>query len=209
MGTEHVFVRRFAGMKIESRNRFTAYVPGRFVSFEIPSGTISGEASYLVEATGATTSLLISEVHFRVSGPAGLATPLLARVFARDSTRDEGTLKALLEKEGGSTSWKERQQHSAHSLPIGVRTPPDGDATVEAERPPGLPSRIVFTQEVITPAQRWRANLSIRRNPAHVEVDGCRRRRQLEGKIMNRLTAHGVVVTTALLITCRMWRWRR
>ncbi len=101
VGTEHVFVRRFAGMKIESRNRFTAYVPGRFVSFEIPSGTISGEASYLVEATGATTSLLISEVHFRVSGPAGLATPLLARVFARDSTRDEATLKALLEKEGG------------------------------------------------------------------------------------------------------------
>ena len=100
VGTEHVFVRRFAGLKIESRNRFTAYVPGRFVSFEIPSGTISGEASYLVEPTGATSSLLTSEVHFRVSGPAGLATPVLARVFERDSTRDEAALKALLEHEG-------------------------------------------------------------------------------------------------------------
>lgn len=100
VGTEHVFVRRFAGMKIESRNRFTAYVPGRFVSFEIPSGTMSGEASYLVEPASTTTSLLISEVHFRVSGPLGLATPVLARVFARDSARDEATLKALLEHAG-------------------------------------------------------------------------------------------------------------
>ena len=97
VGTEHVFVRRFAGMNIESQNRYTAYEPGRFVSFEIPSGKITGEASYRVEPTGPKSSRLISEVHFRVSGVAGLAAPLLARVFARDSTRDEASLKELLE----------------------------------------------------------------------------------------------------------------
>lgn len=97
VGTEHVFVRTFAGMKMESRNRFTAYEPGRFVSFEIPSGKISGEASYLVEPTGADTTRLTSEVNFRASGLAGLATPLLARVFERASRKDEARLKELLE----------------------------------------------------------------------------------------------------------------
>lgn len=97
VGTEHVFVRRFAGMNIESQNRYTGYEPGRFVSFEIPAGKITGEASYRVEPTGPKSSRLISEVHFKVSGVAGLAAPLLARVFARDSKKDEATLKELLE----------------------------------------------------------------------------------------------------------------
>lgn len=97
VGTEHMFVRRFAGMNIESQNRYTGYEPGRFVSFEIPAGKITGEASYRVEPTGPKSSRLISEVHFKVSGVAGLAAPLLARVFARDSKKDEATLKELLE----------------------------------------------------------------------------------------------------------------
>ncbi len=100
VGTEHVFARRFAGMDIESRNRFTRYEPGRFVSFEIPSGKITGEASYLVEPTGANTSQLISEVDFRVSGLAGLATPVLVRVFERDSNKNLAVLKELLEHAG-------------------------------------------------------------------------------------------------------------
>lgn len=98
VGTEHVFSRRFAGMNIESRNRFTGYEPGRFVSFEIPSGKITGEASYLVEPTGPSTCQLISEEHFRVSGPAGLTAPILARVFERDSAKNLATLKELLEQ---------------------------------------------------------------------------------------------------------------
>jgi hypothetical protein len=101
VGTEHAFVRRFAGMRIESRNRFIAFEPGRFVSFEIPSGTISGQASYLVEPTDAHSCRLVSEVHFRVSGLTGLAAPLLARAFQRDSRRDEATLKQLLEDTPG------------------------------------------------------------------------------------------------------------
>ncbi len=98
VGTEHMFVRRFAGMTIESRNRFTGYEPDRFVSFEIPSGKITGEASYLVEPTGPKSSRLVSEANFRVSGLTGLAAPLLARVFARDTRRNEATLKEVLEK---------------------------------------------------------------------------------------------------------------
>jgi uncharacterized membrane protein len=98
VGTEHVFVRRFAGMKVESRNRYTAYEPGRFVSFEIPAGKITGEASYRVEPAGPKSSQLISEIHFHIPGVSGLAAPLLARVFARDSRKDEATLKELLER---------------------------------------------------------------------------------------------------------------
>lgn len=100
VGTEHVFVRRFAGMKIESRNRFTKYDPGRLVVFEIPSGTITGEASYLAEPAGSNTSRLTSAVDFHVSGLAGLATPLLKRIFVRDTKRDEATLKRVLELTG-------------------------------------------------------------------------------------------------------------
>ncbi len=87
-------------MSIASRNRFTRYDPGRFVSFEIPSGRITGEASYLVEPTGTKSSRLISEADFRVTGLAGLAAPLLARVFERESKKAEATLKKLLEETG-------------------------------------------------------------------------------------------------------------
>ena len=104
VGTEHLFVRRFAGMKIESRNRFTEYEPDRFVSFEIPSGRITGNASYRVEPTGSNTCRLISEVHFQVSGLGGFAAPLLAKVFERDTKRDEATLKNLLERNGASAT---------------------------------------------------------------------------------------------------------
>jgi hypothetical protein len=105
VGTEHVFVRRFARLNIESRNRFIAYEPDRFfVAFEIPAGKITGEASYLVEPTGPDSCRLVSEVDFRVSGLAGLATPLLTRVFERDSKRDEATLKQLLETRLGLAS---------------------------------------------------------------------------------------------------------
>lgn len=101
LGTEHVISRRFAGMKIDTRNRYTAFDLDRFVSFEIPSGKITGEASYLVEPTGPNTSRVVSEVDFHVAGLVGLATPLLAKVFDRDSSRDMAGLKDLLEHGGG------------------------------------------------------------------------------------------------------------
>jgi hypothetical protein len=99
-GTEHRFVRRFAGRRIESRNRFTAFEPERFVAFDIPSGSgVAGRASYLVEPTGVASSRLTSQVQLGFSGLGRLLEPLLVRVLRRDSERDERTLKALLEAE--------------------------------------------------------------------------------------------------------------
>ena len=37
-GSEHVFVRRFAGRRIESGNRFVEFEPGRDLAFEILDG---------------------------------------------------------------------------------------------------------------------------------------------------------------------------
>ena len=37
VGSQHVFVRRFAGRRIESRNRFVEFEPGRYLAFEIPT----------------------------------------------------------------------------------------------------------------------------------------------------------------------------
>ena len=100
VGTEHSVCAPLRRDEVESRNRFTSYEPGRFVSFEIPAGRITGEASYLAEPTGINTSRLTSEVHFWVSGLAGLAAPLLAWVFKRDNARDEAALKELFEQRG-------------------------------------------------------------------------------------------------------------
>lgn len=97
VGTEHEFTRRFAGMKIVGRNRFIAYEPGRYVAFEIPSGKITGVASYLVEPTGANTCRLISTVDFQVAGLSQFAIPLLTLVFKRDDEKALAALKGLLE----------------------------------------------------------------------------------------------------------------
>lgn len=97
IGTEHELVRRFAGMKIVARNRFIAYEPGRFVAFEIPTGKITGVASYRVEPTGANSSRLISNVDFRVAGPARFAVPLLALIFKRDDEKALAALRVLME----------------------------------------------------------------------------------------------------------------
>lgn len=98
VGAEHVFVRTFAGRHIESRNRFVAYdTVARYVEFEIPEGSITGCASYLVEPRGDAASRLTSRMRFHAGGIWWLATPLLKRLMARDSTRDALRLKQLLE----------------------------------------------------------------------------------------------------------------
>jgi len=121
IGTEHVFVRRFAGRQIESRNRFTRYEPDRLVHFEIPDGWLTGQASYLVEPHGSGRCRLTSRMQFQVAGPAAFASPLLARILARDSRRDEAALKALLEI---------RNRHSANGgLPAGIGSVSRDDLT--------------------------------------------------------------------------------
>lgn len=103
VGSEHIFVRNFAGRRIESRNRFIAYdVAGHFVEFEIPHGPITGVASYRVEPRSSETCLLTSRMQFVVSGVMRLATPILARVLRRDSERDELRLKEFLEGRGAA-----------------------------------------------------------------------------------------------------------
>lgn len=98
VGSEHEFVRTFAGRRFASRNRFVAFEPGRFVQFEIPSGWITGRASYRTEASQSAGTLLTSQMEFRVRGPLSLLEPILSRLLARDSGRDEQRLKRLLEQ---------------------------------------------------------------------------------------------------------------
>ena len=98
VGTEHDFVRRFAGREVASRNRFVAFDPGEFVAFEFPQGTITGRGSYRVEPDGNGGSLLTSHVDLEVRGAMRLAQPVLARVLRRDVRRDDQALTAVLEQ---------------------------------------------------------------------------------------------------------------
>lgn len=97
VGTEHDFVRRFAGREVASRNRFVAFDPDRFVAFEFPQGWVTGRGSYLVEPDGHGGCLLTAHVDLEFKGAMRLAQPLLARVLRRDVQRDDEALKAALE----------------------------------------------------------------------------------------------------------------
>ena len=97
VGTEHEFVRRFAGREVATRNRFVAFEPGRFVAFEFPQGSITGLGSYRVEPEGNGGSLLTSRVELNLTGAMRLVQPVLARVLRRDVRRDDEALRALLE----------------------------------------------------------------------------------------------------------------
>ena len=97
VGTEHEFVRTFAGRRFASRNRFVAFEPGRYVKFKIPSGWISGTASYRTETSRSAGTVLTSRMEFRVQGPLTLLEFVLSRLLAKDSRRDEQRLKSLLE----------------------------------------------------------------------------------------------------------------
>lgn len=90
-------MRTFAGRRLESRNRFVEFEPGRYVAFEIPDGAITGRAPYLVESTDSSRCRLTSTMQFDVVGWMRIAEPVLARVLRRVSQRDEQALKRLLE----------------------------------------------------------------------------------------------------------------
>lgn len=97
VGSEHVFVRRFGGRRLSSRNRYTHYVPGRYVAFEFPDGWAHGRASYLVEPVGPTLTRLWSRVELDVGGVFGVLAPVLARLLERDARADEVALRSILE----------------------------------------------------------------------------------------------------------------
>ncbi len=98
VGTEHEFVRTFAGRRLASRNRYVAFEPDRYVRFEIPSGWISGAASYRTEPLRPAATVLTCRMEFRAREPLSLLEPVLSRLLARDSGRDEERLKSLLEQ---------------------------------------------------------------------------------------------------------------
>ena len=97
VGSQHQFIRRFAGREVASRNRFVAFEEGRYVRFVIPEGWLTGEASYLTEPSPSGT-VLTSRMQFHAHGFAALLEPLLSRLLARDTRRDAERLKQLLER---------------------------------------------------------------------------------------------------------------
>ncbi len=103
VGTQHVFVRRLASRRIESRNRFTRFEPGRFVEFEIPEGWLTGTASYRVDPIASGGCRLTSRMDFRVHGAFRVVSPLLARLLARDARSNGAALKVLLESSDAHT----------------------------------------------------------------------------------------------------------
>ena len=105
-GTEHEFVRTFAGRRFSSRNRFVAFEPNRYVKFEIPSGWMSGAASYRTDSSPTGGTMLTSNMQFRVRRPLSLLEPFLVQILKRDTLRDEQRLKDLLESGDTSTSRK-------------------------------------------------------------------------------------------------------
>ena len=94
VGTEHEFVRVFAGRRLASRNRFVEFEPGRYVAFEIPEGWLTGRASYLAEPSPSGGTLLTCRMQFKVRRPGSLLDPILKRLLARDSGRADAQLKA-------------------------------------------------------------------------------------------------------------------
>ena len=96
VGTEHEFIRRFAGRELATRNRFVSFEQDRYVQFEIPAGWLTGRASYLTEPSPGGT-ILTSRIQLRAHGPAILLEPVLARLLARDARKDDARLKRLLE----------------------------------------------------------------------------------------------------------------
>ena len=63
-GSQHEFIRRFAGRDIATRNRFVAFEEGHYVRFEIPEGWLTGQASYLTEP-GPSGTVLTSRCSYK------------------------------------------------------------------------------------------------------------------------------------------------
>lgn len=110
VGSKHEFLRTFAGRRFASRNRYVAFEPGRYVQFEIPSGWISGTASYWTETSALAGTVLTSRMELHLRGPLKLLEPVLSRLLAKDSRRDEQRLKNLLEHRDSGGHGRPRSQ---------------------------------------------------------------------------------------------------
>jgi uncharacterized protein YndB with AHSA1/START domain len=99
VGTQHAFVRRFMGRKMEAKNEYIAYEPHRLITFRTITGPVALEASYLFEAVAGGTKLT-SRIEMDASGLVRLAEPLIARSLKREMDAGFATLRGLLEERG-------------------------------------------------------------------------------------------------------------
>jgi len=96
VGTRHDVVREFMGRRLTMSNEYTRYEPNTLVAFEL-SGTVPGQASYIVEPAGMDSARLIARIEMRPAGILRLAEPLMAAGLRRDVQANLRALKSLLE----------------------------------------------------------------------------------------------------------------
>jgi len=102
VGTEHAFVRRVAGRRVEARNRYARYEPSRLIAFDVSDGGITGRVEYRFEPHP-TGTLVTCAMEFATRGLGRIAEPLLRRAIGREARRDDPKLAALLESDSQVT----------------------------------------------------------------------------------------------------------
>ena len=98
VGTEHVFVRRVAGRRVEARNRYSHFEPNSLIGFDVNDGGITGHVEYRFEPHP-TGTLVTCSMEFAMRGPGRIVEPLLRRVIKREARRDDQKLAVLLESD--------------------------------------------------------------------------------------------------------------
>jgi uncharacterized protein YndB with AHSA1/START domain len=96
VGSRHTVERDFMGRRLRLTNEFTRYEPNTLITFEW-TGSVPGQASYIVEPVGMARTRLASRVEMRPSGLLRLAEPVMAAGLTRDVKANLITLKRLLE----------------------------------------------------------------------------------------------------------------
>ena len=96
VGTRHDAVREFMGRRLTLSNEYTRYEPNTLVAFAF-SGTVPGQASYIVEPAGMDSARLIARIEMRPGSILRLAEPLMAAGLRRDVEANLRALKSLLE----------------------------------------------------------------------------------------------------------------
>jgi uncharacterized protein YndB with AHSA1/START domain len=95
VGTRHTVVRTLLGRRLMLSNEYTRYEPNELVAFEW-SGTMPGQASYVVEPSG-DRARLTSRIEMRPTGLLRVAEPLMAARLSRDVEANLRALKGVLE----------------------------------------------------------------------------------------------------------------
>lgn len=103
VGTRHTAVRTLMGRRLKLSNEYRRYEPNKLVAFEW-SGTMPGQASYVIEPAGTERARLTSRIEMRAPGLFRLAEPLIAARLKSDVEANLGKLKDLLEAKADGDS---------------------------------------------------------------------------------------------------------